>query len=185
MFKFFNLLTIYHLLLTLALLAASMCVQAESAEYRVKAAFMEKITDFINWPAISSVHDESVSFRVCILGKNPFGGELQEMVNISHIKEKNTELVFLNDNENITSQCDMLFIARSKRLQLKQTLEQLDTAPVLTVSDTSNFIDQGVMINLIFRDNRIHLEINTLAAQSANIKIGARLLKLASVVNSQ
>ncbi len=185
MFKFFNLLTIYRPLLILVLYAASLCVQAESAEYRVKAAFMEKITDFINWPAISSVHDETVPFRVCVLGKNPFGGELQEMVNISRIKEKNTELVFLAGNGAAASGCDMLFIAHSKRQQLKQVLEQLDAGSVLTVSDTSNFASQGVMINLIFRDNRIRLEINTQAAQSANFKIGARLLKLASVVRSQ
>jgi len=169
------------LLLTLVLSAASLCAQGESVEYRAKAAFMEKITRFINWPAISSVQNNTSPFRLCVIGKNPFGDELQDMASISRIKEKTTELVFL-DNGSISSNCDMLFIARSKQQNLKSILEQLNASPVLTVADTSNFVSQGVMINFIYKDNRIHLEINNQAAKLANFKISSRLLKLATVL---
>ena len=183
-FNFFNLMNICRLLLMLVLSVASLCVQGESVEYRAKAAFMEKITRFVNWPAISSVRNNAIPFRLCVIGKNPFGGELQEMVTISRIKEKTTELVFL-DNGGIVSRCDMLFIARSKQQNLKSILEQLNASPVLTVADTSNFVSQGVMVNFIYKDNRIHLEINTQAAKLANFKISSRLLKLASIVTTQ
>ena len=183
-FNFFKSLNSWRLLFTLLLPIASFHVQAESVEYRIKAAFMEKITRFINWSALSSVQNDKIPFRLCVLGENPFGGELRNMASISHIKEKVTELVFL-DNVNMNSRCDMLFIAQSKQHDLKSVLEQLSASPVLTVGDSPDFVNQGVMINFIYTDNRIQLEINTHTAQLAKFKISSRLLKLASTVKTQ
>ena len=183
-FTLFKPLNNWRLLFTLLLSVASFHVQAESVEYRIKAAFMEKITRFINWSALSSVQNDKVPFRLCVLGENPFGGELRDMASISHIKGKVTELVFL-ENGNMNSRCDMLFIAQSKQHDLKSVLQHLNASPVLTVGDSPDYVNQGVMINFIYTDNRIQLEINTHTAQLAKFKISSRLLKLASTVKTQ
>src|SRR5580704_16548614 len=48
-------------------------------EYEVKAAFLLNFTKFIEWPATAFADAES-PFALCILGKDPFGRVLDDIV---------------------------------------------------------------------------------------------------------
>ncbi len=48
-------------------------------EYQVKAAFLLNFTKFIDWPAASFANPDS-PITICILGKDPFGPVLDEIV---------------------------------------------------------------------------------------------------------
>lgn len=52
---------------------------AEPLEYQVKAAFLLNFTKFVQWPA-SAFADENSPVAICILGEDPFGNTLDEMV---------------------------------------------------------------------------------------------------------
>ncbi len=53
--------------------------EAEPLEYQVKAAFLLNFTKFVQWPA-SAFADENSPVAICILGEDPFGNTLDEMV---------------------------------------------------------------------------------------------------------
>jgi hypothetical protein len=53
---------------------------------------------------------------------------------------------------------------------------------VLTVGETTRFLEAGGMISFLLQDSKVRFAINVGAAQSARLKIGARLLILAQDV---
>jgi hypothetical protein len=55
----------------------------------------------------------------------------------------------------------------------------LEAAPVLTVSETNDFIDSGGMIALVRNRDRIRWEINRSSAESAGLRLSAQLLSMA------
>jgi hypothetical protein len=55
----------------------------------------------------------------------------------------------------------------------------------LTVGETEGFAVLGVVINLTVEENKVHFEINRLAADRAGLKIGSRLLSIAQIVKQQ
>jgi hypothetical protein len=55
-------------------------------------------------------------------------------------------------------------------------------APILTVGETDDFIDNGGIIRFIKIGNRIHFQINPDAAERLSLKVSSRLLHLAEVV---
>jgi len=53
----------------------------------------------------------------------------------------------------------------------------------LTIGDTKGFAQQGVIINFYIKDEKVRFEINVDAAKRANLKISAKLLRLAKIVH--
>ncbi len=167
---------VFIILLTLS--GLSMPAWSQFEEYALKAAFIEKFTHFVEWP-----DDSKKVFKLCVIGDNPFNGALQNLATLSRIKNK--PAVFDNiENADSAQGCAMLFIDTSNQPFLRKILERLHNSPVLTISDTPGFAQQGVMINFIRKDSKIHFEINPEAAQAAGLKISSRLLKLATIISS-
>jgi hypothetical protein len=64
-------------------------------------------------------------------------------------------------------------------------LRGLQGSRTLTVDETEGFAVLGGVINLTVEDNKVHFEINRLAADRAGLKIGSRLLSIAKIVKQQ
>src|SRR5258708_5699819 len=60
----------------LALLYAA-CACAQANEYEVKAAFLYNFARYVEWPADAFANPNS-PIALCILGRNPFGGALEQ-----------------------------------------------------------------------------------------------------------
>ena len=55
----------------------------------------------------------------------------------------------------------------------------------LTVGETEGFAVRGGIINLTAEGNKLHFEVNLLAAERAGLKISAKMLALAKIVNDE
>jgi hypothetical protein len=53
---------------------------------------------------------------------------------------------------------------------------------LLTVGEEDGFAEAGGMINLKLQDGKIHLEINVVAAERAQLRLSSKLLSLARIV---
>jgi len=162
-------------LLLLVLCGLSQPAWSEFEEYTLKAVFMEKFTYFVEWPSNSSK-----VFTLCVIGDNPFNGTLRNLMALTRINNKSTKFIKIDSMDSLPG-CDMLFISKSKRDDIARIIEYLQGSPVLTIGDTPGFSQQGVIINFIQKDNEVHFEINSAAAQAAGLKISSRLLKLAII----
>jgi hypothetical protein len=165
------------------LLLATLCsaAHAQSAtEYQVKSAFLFNFAKFAEWPADSSLKSGD-PLQLCILGQDPFGHDLEQLV---AGKTVNGHTIEVDHPESVSQArtCEILFISSTGRPQIQQILDGLKGTNVLTVGDTPGFAQMGGVINFVLDDNRVRFEINLKAAALAHLKISSRLLTVAKLV---
>lgn len=147
------------------------------SEYEVKAAFLYKFANFVEWPA-----DERTSpLGICVLGHDPFGQALDSVVKGKSINGREFVIRRLKTND-AAGDCHVLFIGASENKQLTPILTRLRGLPVLTVGEVARFCENGGAINLVVSDRRVHLEINPASAERARLMLSSRLLSLARIV---
>ena len=60
--------------------------------------------------------------------------------------------------------------------------DELKEKSILTVADMPNAADEGVMLNMIMRQNRMTFEANLRAARHNGLSISSKLMRLATRV---
>lgn len=166
-------------LVSAALLAAPPGLQAQAAgEYELKAAFLYNFTKFVEWPPAAF---SDGSFRVCVLGDDPFGKSLKDLTG-QEAAGRRLQVLAFQDAIARPEDCHILFVSRSERGRLPAILSEVRKSPVLTVADTDGFLSDGGIINFLLEGTKIRFEINQEAADRAGIKISSKLLRLAKNV---
>lgn len=151
----------------------------EHAEYEIKAAFLLHFIKYVEWPddREGATGKELV---LCVAGENPFGDVLDLMQGKTI---RGRPIVIKTEVDHATiSGCHLLFIPASEKGRIRSLLKKVDGLPVLTVSETEDFILQGGIINFTITDNKVRFEINPDAAKRLDLQISAQLLKLAQIV---
>jgi len=166
---------IFSLLPVLAACAAG--AQALS-EYQVKAAFLLNFTKFIEWPAESFASTDS-PLNICILGDDPFGKTLDQLVEGETVNGRKLTVQRLRGVPPPKS-CQVLFISKSEEA-VSSILPDLGPG-VLTVSDRDGFLREGGMICLVIEGRHVRFDINQRAAARASLTLSARMLNVARIV---
>lgn len=153
--------------------------QEDNLEYKVKTAFLLNFGKFISWQD-QSAFDQNKSFKLGVIGKNPFGSYLLTLEK-KKIGGRKIQVVQFADIES-AKQCQMIFISRSERENVGKIIASLAGYAVVTVSDIENFARQGGMIEFIQVDGRLSFIVNLQQVHNQGIKIEASLLNLAKTV---
>lgn len=145
-------------------------------EYRVKAAFIYNFIAFTQWPDFAELN----TFTMCIYGKDYFKNEINalEERTINSIPIQTKRLNQLGE----IRQCQALFISRSQYTQLTNILDSIQELPILTIADSPDAAEKGVMINMHLEQNKVKFEINLKSARNVGLNISSRLLQLATQV---
>jgi hypothetical protein len=152
---------------------------AAASEYQLKAAFLYNFAKFVDWPP-GSFASAVAPFRLCVLGLDPFGSELDSTLEGKSVNGHPIALVRNAGEEDVT-QCHVVFVAGSEASRLSRLLGRLP-AGVLTVADLPRFAEHGGMIGFVMAGSRVNFEINPEAAEKARVRISSKLLKLAKIV---
>lgn len=152
------------------------------SEYQIKAVFLYNFTKFVNWPADAGSSTKT-SFVIGIVGEDPFRATLENTVGEEMVQHRPIVIQRFRSEESVAN-CNMLFIARSEKDRVKAVLEQVKGRAILTVADTPQAAEQGVMINLSLVEGSVKMEINQTAVESAGLQISAKVLSLARIVSS-
>ena len=147
-------------------------------EYRVKAAFLLNFCKFVSWPsdAFDSADDPII---LCVLGESPIREALDSIAGKS-AQGHTLEVRFASDLQHL-SPCHLLFLGDLPDSTLHDVIASTDNTPILTVSDMSDFVKYGGMINLVLSENRVRFLINPSAVENAGLKMSSQLLKLAII----
>jgi YfiR/HmsC-like len=154
--------------------------QTIAEEYRVKAAFIFHFAQLVNWPPEAQTATDH-SLVLCTLGEDPFQGTLELTVAGKVIGNRVMRIRHLGEPQDLQS-CQILFLGKAQSKRIPALVTNLHNAPVLTVGETAGFLDAGGMIDFLLEDNKLRFEVNLNAAESADLKIGSRLLVLAQRV---
>jgi hypothetical protein len=153
---------------------------AAPSEYQVKAVFLFNFTQFVEWPA-DSFPGPAAPFVIGVLGKDPFGSQLDEVVRGESVNKRPLVVERYRSVDEIRN-CNILFIGSSELGFLPQILLALKGRSILTVSDADTAAEQGVMIRLVTESNRIRLRIDVGAARAGNLTISSKLLRPAEII---
>lgn len=149
-------------------------------EYQMKAAFLYNFARFVEWPS-ETLKGENPILVVGIMGSDPFGTAVDESISSKSLNGRQFMIKRLKWGQNLRD-CHILVICASERKRLSQILESLKGAGVLTVSELSDFCQQGGGIGLILEEKKVRFLINMDAAEQARLKISSKLLTLAKAV---
>lgn len=170
------------LLFAFLVLFAPMRLHAQSKEYQIKAAFLYNFAQFVLWPETAFTNTDE-PFRIGVLGDNPFGKALEEIVHGEKIQGRPIEIVESSSAEKMAG-CQIVFVSKAQLPRFGSISSKLDSKPVLTVSEDTGFIQRGGIINFYRDGTKIRFEVNPDAADKKGLKLGSELLSLGKIVHS-
>jgi hypothetical protein len=169
---------------TLLLLVAYVCpcASAEAAaeirtEAEVKAAFLFNFTKFVTWPP-SAFEASNSPLSICILGDDPFGKMLDQLVDGEAVGGRKVVVERLH-GEPVPKACQVVFVGKTER---RAAVMEKFGPGVLTVGDGADFLRDGGMIAFVLDRGHVRFDINQRAASQSDLSLSARLLNVARSV---
>ncbi len=153
---------------------------AVSKEYELKAAFLYNFTKFIEWPAARFANDAS-PVVIGVLGKNPFGDELESVVKGRTVKGRDIVVKLLASADEAPA-VHILFVPAGEEPRLAAT-DAWRKIAVVVVGESPRFAPLGGAITFKPEADKVRFAIDLAAAESVGLKISAQLLKLAVEVH--
>lgn len=155
---------------------------AAPSEYELKAVLIYNFIKFTEWPPAKLAKSDE-PFIIGILGKDPFGGALDKVVEGDTLYDKPVVVRRYARVDDVVAS-HALFISFSEEQSITAVLKLLDGqgASILTMSETENFAKRGGVIELKKEHKKVVFGINLIAANRAGLNISAQLLKIAKDV---
>jgi hypothetical protein len=166
-------------LLAACLIAAAGLATAQEGvirEYQVKAVLLFNFTGYTTWPG-----EFQDGLHLCVFGADPFHEEFDLVVENENSKGQSIRVARFSDPAQMQN-CQILYISQSEKSRYAELLKSIQSQPILTVSDSPEFISSGGMVEFYSQDTEIRFAVNMDALQAAGLKISANLLQLAKIV---
>ena len=152
---------------------------AGAPEYAVKAAYLYNFAKFTEWPNT----EQPAGLTVCVYGKDPFGGFLDEAVRGKQAHGLPVLIRRLPAGDEHMDGCQVLFLSGTARIE--SALKRLQGQSILTVGDSDGFSELGGMIAQIMDHGSVRFDINLAAIAAARLQISSRLIEIGRVVGSK
>jgi hypothetical protein len=149
------------------------------AEQDIKAGLIYNFLRYTQWPQARS----GQPLVVCVYGGDPFNGRLQPMSGRT-VNQRPIEVRGASADRDLDA-CALVVINANAREEWPRLRTYLSRRSILTVSDYEGFARSGGMLEFARVSNRISVRVNVGAAEAANLSVGDRLLRLASVVRTE
>jgi hypothetical protein len=156
-------------------------------EYRLKAVFLFNFAKFVEWPGADSVESaaghSSQVLSIGILGEDPFGDAF-DAIEGQWVGGRRLEIKRADRLRDLEA-CQILFVPSAEEKRLERVAIHFQGRNALLVGETQGFALRGGMINFYYQGNKIRFEVNVDAIEETDLKISAKLLKLARIVQGQ
>jgi YfiR/HmsC-like len=158
-------------------------------ESQLKVLFIHNFAKYTVWPQEALSETNNV-FTLGIVGNN-LPDEALRLIRDKTIKNRDLRIKKFGSVKEALSQqrelelCQVVFVSASEGNDLSELFKLLKKASVLTIGEADGFLDRGGIINFVVAKNKVNFEINSAAAQRANLKLDTQLLKLAKLVKDK
>jgi hypothetical protein len=172
--------------LLLALSGAADCSAqpvARAGEYQVKAAYLYKFVNYIDWPpqSFSAADDRLV---IGVAGADAMAGELASVVAGRSVNGRRVTVRKLQPGDPVGG-LHMLFIGEDPGTRTAEVLAAAKGQAVLIVTESEHAFSLGSAINFVVVDDKVRFDVAPRPAESVNVKISSRLLAVARRVVSR
>jgi hypothetical protein len=164
--------------LTAALIAPA-AARAAVSESAVKAAFIPRFARYVTWPPAARPGG-GAPMVICVIGEDPFGDALNRAIAGQQVDGHGFTIKRMASAAG-ASGCTIGYVAGS---HTGQTLAALGRQPILTVTDSRNSAQRGI-IHFAIVNGRVRFFIDTAQAQARGLTVSSRLLALAIGVSQK
>lgn len=147
-----------------------------------KSEMLWNIAKFIQWPEASLANSKG-QIVFTILGEDELAAELANLLSSKTINGKPVFVRFARRAQDARGS-QILYVAASETQRMDAVLMEVAGSPVLTVADTPSFTAHGGMVGFAEDTGKVRFEINLGHAERSGLRISAKLLALARVVDS-
>lgn len=147
-------------------------------EQQVKAAYILNFARYASWPP-AILADPRAPLVVCMIGQD--AGDIARRLQSRAAGSHPLELRTITRNEEGDA-CHALYIGASEKARQGALLARLRDQAILTIGDSTSFLADGGMINLMLVDGTIRFEVNLAAAKRSGMSLNPRVLALAERV---
>jgi len=164
----------------LLLFLSSLKCEAQLNEDVVKAAYIERITRFVEWPVKDSLlsHDQ---FVIGVYNEDVFVNTLSEVFKNKPIKGLLVKIIPVKNAEEIGI-CNICYISEKAKSSIKSFITAANSSGVLLISGTNGFCKAGVHINFYLEDEKLKFEINEKSLLSAGFKVSYLLMQNTRII---
>ena len=158
--------------------------QAPSAtESAVKAAFLFKFAAFAEWPP-GTFQRADQPLVIAVSGDDEVAGDLEQLASRA-IEGRPVSVRRLPDTATATARgAHVLFLAARRESRLREALEAV-AGPVLVVTEQAGALGWGSIINFMPEGGRVRFGVSLASADARNIKLSARLLAVAQLIEGR
>lgn len=151
-------------------------------ESRVKAAYLYRFCEYVEWPE-TAFSGPASPLVIGILGNGRIVADLERTVAGRRVEGRSIEVRRLRTGDSIEG-VHVLFIPRSQSRDLAAVLAEARTQSTLTITEWQDAGPAGGIINFIVIDDRVRFDIALEPARRSNLRISSRLLNVArNVIN--
>jgi hypothetical protein len=162
--------------------ASTRADEAADLEKRVKAAYILKFADYVDWPpAAFSRTDAPLTFGV--LGDEQVAAELAQSIAGRSVGEHPLAVRRLKDGDTVAG-LNIIFVAGKDSARLAQVVKSSGNQPLLIVTESDGSLEHGSAINFVLAGDRVKFEIALDGVDKRGLKLSSRLLAVARHVYS-
>lgn len=171
---------IWHWLLFMVLMNIPGYVIAQYNPNVLKAAYIERITRFVDWPD-SLVTNMADSIVFGFVNDDNFEKAAMEIFKSQKIKGHPVRILKVKNQEDLVL-CNLCYIGELDKASLENYIKLANQKKILLFGNSSNYADLGVHFNFYIEEDKLKFEINKNSTQTAGFKISHLLMKTARII---
>jgi hypothetical protein len=149
---------------------------SEEAEYRIKAAFLCKFGNYVDWPEVAPALTDP-SFVIGVMGGGAVAEAVAAAANGQAVNGRAISVRHIERSDSMQG-LNLLFVARSHAARLPEVVAALKDQPVLVVTEQDS-APAGSMVNFVVVDDKVKFDVSPVTAERRGLRISARLLGVA------
>jgi hypothetical protein len=146
----------------------------------LKAAYIERITRFVEWPdSLTSGKTDTI-----VLGfahDVDFQEFAAKIFKLQTINERPVKIIPVNNDEDLRL-CNLCYIGQIDSLTLNNYVALSNSKKILLFGNTAGYAKSGIHFNFYIEDNKLKFEVSIKSIQAAGFKISHLLLKTARII---
>ena len=160
--------------------SASAASGLQASEPRVKAAFLFKFGDYIEWPE-GSFDSPAAPLTIGVLDANPLADELSAIVVGRHVGGRPVQVRRLRRGDPLAG-LHVVFVGRVAGGKLEALLAPIRGRPTLVVTESADGLRADSVINFVVQSEKVRFDVSLPAAETRGLKVSSRLSAVARKV---
>jgi hypothetical protein len=166
-------------LAAMIMMAGSLAVSAQDRPmHEVYSMMVFNFVKYIQWPA----DDNSKEFVIGVVGNTEIYNTLNAWYGGKPAKGNKTYVIKKFNNASEVTDCQAIFIDRSKSNEFAAIAEQVKGKRTLVVTDRNGLGAKGSCINFKTVDDKLRFELNQQAIEASNLKVASALSSMAIMI---